>query len=295
MHVPPSHLATVLSFLLACGSSGGETSGDPVDPGSPDATVAPEADAAAGLSDALVGQVDAGDPGSLADEIEPLIVGDYVLRLRVAALQEVPFVGVIDTVSTSVGVAAIERSGNTFLLSEQGCHVDSDSGDTVVTEIPDVIPRSTPAAVEQLELWKEGENLRWSRVDVATLVGVELEHPATDSLPTEASDPRVVDQDEDGHPGVTVHVSGMASGAIYVVQRQQVAYDGGVRNDDGSFVALASDHSDQSVIGSDNPLLDQNVPTEPNPDPSLSTITLVKVGEPYDCDRAVDEAASLFP
>ncbi|MHC5035477.1 MAG: hypothetical protein ACYTFZ_10625 [Planctomycetota bacterium] len=59
--------------------------------------------------------------------------------------------------------------------------------------------------------------------------------------------------------------------------------------------SLADDASDQSVIGSNNDFLNQNIPTEPNPDPSLSTVMLAPVDEPYDCDRAASEAASLFP
>jgi hypothetical protein len=284
-------LALNLSFSFSCGSSDDTTSDDPLVPGAPDAAIQPQPDAAVEPPD----EPDAAVEPSLADEIEDLVVGDYVLRLRLAAVQEAPFIGAIDTVTTSIGIARIARQDDDFVLTEQGCRVESDSGDTVVTTIPDEIPRSTPPAVAPLEFRREGDALRWSRAEVITLVSVVLADPANDALPTEASDSRVTDQDSDGQPGVTVHVSGLASGDIYVVQRNRVAYEGGIVEADGRFVALAADASDQSVIGASNPMLNQNVPTSPNPDPALSTVVLAPVGEAYDCDRAIAEADSLFP
>ena len=37
-------------------------------------------------------------------------------------------------------------------------------------------------------------------------------------LPGEADDPRVVDADSDGNPGVTVQVRGLIDGEVYMVQ-----------------------------------------------------------------------------
>lgn len=52
------------------------------------------------------------------------------------------------------------------------------------------------------------------------VVGAELDDPAATPLPTTAEDPSVIDQDGDDLPGVTIKLSGLVSGDLYVVQRQ---------------------------------------------------------------------------
>ncbi len=46
--------------------------------------------------------------------------------------------------------------------------------------------------------------------------GVALSDPATEALPTDPSDPRVLDEDADGKPGLTLQVTGLLDGEIYV-------------------------------------------------------------------------------
>jgi hypothetical protein len=62
-----------------------------------------------------------------------------------------------------------------------------------------------------------------SSTEVA-LWGVDLDQPAVDPVPTEADDPRVLDSDGDGQPGVTLEVG---SGCMrYQGQRQVIKYRG---------------------------------------------------------------------
>ncbi len=42
----------------------------------------------------------------------------------------------------------------------------------------------------------------------------------TDPLPTDPLDPRVIDEDNDGYPGITVKLGGIAPGSLYSVQKQ---------------------------------------------------------------------------
>ena len=80
--------------------------------------------------------------------------------------------------------------------------------------------------------------------------GANLVDPACDALPTEPNDPRVVDSDDDGFPGISVGLKGLITGVLRCVQRQSTTLHG---------VAVAADRieggmtfeSDQSVIASD--------------------------------------------
>lgn len=57
------------------------------------------------------------------------------------------------------------------------------------------------------------------------LWGLDLEDPLLDSLPTEADDPRVIDGDGDGNPGVSMKLEGSGC-SRYMSQRQIVTYHG---------------------------------------------------------------------
>jgi hypothetical protein len=83
------------------------------------------------------------------------------------------------------------------------------------------------------------------------VAGANLADPACDALPTDPNDPRVVDIDNDGFPGLTVNLTGsLLAGSLMSVQRQATALHG---------VAVAAERieggmtyeSDQSVVESD--------------------------------------------
>ena len=81
------------------------------------------------------------------------------------------------------------------------------------------------------------------------VVGATLADPVNDSLPTDPNDPTVFDQDQDGNPGITIKLSGVASGDLYVVQRQKDEMTGiAVTND--RVVGHYSFTSEQNVLAS---------------------------------------------
>ena len=55
------------------------------------------------------------------------------------------------------------------------------------------------------------------------------------------------------------------------------------------------DDSEQYTIGSTNPLLNQQIPSAPNPDRTLSTLRSVRMTEPVDCAWLLENQANLFP
>jgi hypothetical protein len=273
-------LITAMAATVGCGG----TSDDP-GPGDP----AVDGGGAVDEADAAVT-----DP-SLADEIESDVIGHYVLRTQTAAMMNLPIVGETESITTAIGIAEVVRVGDRFDVTESGCHVDSSAGDAVTTVIPDVIPRSAEPMTTALAFDRQGDVITWTRASRVTLIGVDLANPSTDMLPTDAMDSRVFDQDEDGNPGVTVSLEGIASGDIYVVQRNTAAYYDGTLDAAGSLTALVDANNEQVVIGATNPLLQQQIPADPHPDPTMNNIALARLSEAYDCDRAVSEASTLFP
>ncbi len=114
--------------------------------------------------------------------------------------------------------------------------------------------------------------------------GATLADPIHDALPTDPADARVTDQDKDGNPGVTIKLSGLVSGDMYVVQRQTSELTG---------IAVSQDRvqghygfsSEQNVIAS-NPdtikgLAAQTAVVDPNE--CASSFVFVRVAAASTC------------
>ena len=201
--------------------------------------------------------------------------------------------GASEIVTTSLGYAQVTFDGEDLWFTEHGCHVESGGDSPVEVDIPDVIARSIQPAPVKLKVWQEGDSVYWHRPETVTLLGVTLDDPKADALPDDPSDPRVFDQDSDGNPGVTVKLVGFISGDLYVVQRTINTYRGTLA-DSGVLTGSIEEYGEQSIMGSTNSMLEQDIPTEALNDPETNVIKMVAVDSAIDCDAVVELADSLF-
>jgi hypothetical protein len=264
---------TLATFLTACGGQGPVATGGP-----PPQPFLPHVEP---------------DP-SLADLLEASLVGQYALHKTVVDLLQVPLFGQSESTTTSLGLATLRRGGDGFVWSERGCQVKSQSTGGVSSTIGDAIPRSVPPQARPLLLQQDGEVIRWQRPETITLLGVNLDDASGEPLPTTAEDPRVWDQDGDGKPGITVRISGLLSGDIYMVQRQTATYTGTLQ-EEGRLEGYVVEAVEDSVLGATNALLNKNLPRQQHADPERSRVQLRRLAPGYDCDRLVQEAPTLFP
>lgn len=181
--------------------------------------------------------------------------------------------------------------------SEEFCTAEQVSDQAMETSISDaatqaIRPVSTPVEVS-------GEPGAWevSRPATPTPVGIRLDDPANESLPTDPDDPRIVDDDGDGKPGLTVvlRLGDSYEEELYIARREIFAYDL-VQDGPDSMTGTVTDSSEQLVIGATDPILEGSggawVQVE---DLSFSPILLERVDEDWDCDRLVAERDDLFP
>jgi len=127
-----------------------------------------------------------------------------------------------------------------------------------------------------------------------TLIGVDLEDPWSDPLPTESTDPRVTDPDADGHPGATVQVSGMIDGEVYMVQRL-VRELRGTMQPDGTMRGAVIGGTESEVMGASNVMLRTFTPRfEPDRGGSDNRFEWIPVQADLDCDSLVADADHLF-
>lgn len=218
------------------------------------------------------------------------LAGSFAIETTFATISMVPFLGDQENLARSWGLAEITQEGETLVMSERGCRVVSEGSSAT---IPDAVPQSIEPRVATLEFATEGSVTRWVRPDLATPIGWTPASPS-DALPETADDPRVIDQDGDGQPGVTVNVSGIASGDVYVVQWQRGWYEGELG--DGTEVSGANHAagSEQRTIGASSTLLEMDVPQRPAPDTSMNRVRLIPIDAGYDCARLLAEADALF-
>ncbi len=135
-----------------------------------------------------------------------------------------------------------------------------------------------------------------SRPETPTGIGVRLENPAEDPLPTDPDDPRIVDDDDDGNPGVTATVilTPEFQGEIYLARREIFSYEVD-EDDDGSLSGVVKDRSEQLIIGASDPIFETNGAWTQHPDLTKSPILLVPVARSWDCSRLRAERDGLFP
>ena len=121
----------------------------------------------------------------------------------------------------------------------------------------------------------------WLKSSEGVLVlGAALTDPAGDALPIEDDDPRLVDLDEDGRPGVTIRLGGFR---IYAVVRVLVSFDGAATKEEVAGTATLT--LDFEVLGDDIPFVTarariEDAASETEVIESSATFRLIRVPAP---------------
>jgi hypothetical protein len=129
------------------------------------------------------------------------------------------------------------------------------------------------------------------------LLGATLEDPSDkESLPTDADDERVFDQDGDGNPASTVRIQGLGlDGRIYNVQWSTMAPTGATVSETRIEGLLHFDAT-ENVLGSDPPVIASLSPeSNPHPNDCWSTFQMARLDEEATCDTVVESFLELFP
>jgi hypothetical protein len=227
------------------------------------------------------------------DSAVPPIEGVWAQKLVYAAINDIPAVGQMNGTTTTIQRLVVQRTGTSIAMTAEPCAIEIDNGTNVVnTIIPDAFLRSLGITDRSGHLDRDAGTWRFLQDRKLQLRGVHLDQPETDPLPTDDADPRVWDQDQDNHPGVTVRITGLTDGEVYLVQRDIHSLEGVVQADriDG----LTDWSIDQVVLGSDNPVLDMQTSSVKDPDASASWFRSTRVDEATDCAAILASRDTLF-
>jgi hypothetical protein len=215
-----------------------------------------------------------------------------------ATIQNLPFVGKKPSLASAYGLLEIQRKGEGLVAVERNCHMEIKSDNGLVNQIiPDALPQSMSDLESPFRVWQDGTVIRFAKDPVALIAGAKLAQPESEALPTQVNDARVYDQDGDGHPGVTVKVTGrLISGEIYLVQRVKNSWSGSL-SAKGLTDALLNDSSDQSILDASSNLLKTTPEVTADPDASKTNVSFValKQDEIRDCAQLIKDLNRLWP
>mgnify|MGYP001112701627 CR=1 FL=1 len=190
----------------------------------------------------------------------------------------------------------IEQRDDALSVLETNCGTNIDDGTVMVnTTIPDAFLRSLGVTerAARLELVSETDPATgtpslerrivfpWN----AQVLGARLEDPENEALPMDAADPRVFDQDNDGHPGMTVRVEimGLIGGEVYVVQRNRNRLIGTVISP-GFIRGTIEWETEQVILGASSPFLESGGQGSPDPGPERNFFLARRIGPMFDCE-----------
>jgi hypothetical protein len=144
-------------------------------------------------------------------------------------------------------------------------------------------------------LREEGGEIIFEQPAYLETRGAVLENPETDELPVDPEDPRVIDQDGDGFPGMTVDVTlfGFLRAQIYVVQRVQYQLQGVVTSAD-RIEGLIEWADEQVVLDATSAMLLAGSESFPDPDPNQHVFVMLRAQQDWDCEWLRENWRELF-
>jgi hypothetical protein len=221
--------------------------------------------------------------GSEATRAEVELSGTYIYFQETVSKTKMPILADVVARTRAISVQTLKHDKNWLRGTGDLCDVQMTTSSSLVkTELPPAFRKAIAKVRTNARLRREGERLDYYQPEQTLVLGAELDDPETEQLPNRPDDPRVIDSDKDGKPGVTVSVSGIVSGDIYLVQRSTSTLRGTATP--GGFVGKITFTNEQRVLGATSKVLKRD--PDAQPDPSRSRFRLHKVADGITCTEA---------
>lgn len=224
----------------------------------------------------------------------PNLRGRWAQVQVITSLVDVPFKGQSEAKVVSIALLDVEQEEEDIEIVETVCGIESDGPTKVLqTQYPDRFAQALSGWARHARLrWQDG---RWRYFEARTYrsSGVRLEDPETETLPDGPADPRVLDEDGDGHPGLTVRVEGWVTGEVYLVQRGWSELEGVVRSTE-QIEGRVTWNSEQRVLEASSHMLQSTPPSRPHPASNKHYFRMTRVPRKATCEELLDHASGLF-
>ena len=226
----------------------------------------------------------------------PTLEGTWAMLQVYPRIAQLPLVGESTQTSYVVQLVDVEQDGMSLVMMDRYCFtVIDESSSLATTQIPDAFMHSLRPQPRTAILHDEGGETRFDQAPYLEVRGALLEYPEIDELPVDPDDPRVVDQDGDGFPGMTVNVNllGLIEAQIYVVQRVQYQLRGVVISTD-RVEGLIDWTDEQVVLAATSSLLTAGAESTPDPDPAKHIFVMLRAQEDWTCEWLRENWRQLF-
>lgn len=204
---------------------------------------------------------------------------------------------VFKTLIISYGFNDFTEVGGRIVDQASFCFSEQRTDQPIRTSLSDAATQAIEPPATPIEVDTVDGVLRIQRSATPTPVGIRLDDPFDEPLPTDPNDPRIVDDDGDGKPGltVTIEVTEDLVGELYIARREIFAYEAFLTEPD-VLTGTVTDDSEQLVIGASDPIFATSPANwSQYPDLTKSPIILKRVGSDWDCERLAAERDALFP
>ncbi len=242
---------------------------------------------------ALATPATAATPSSSQSGLDyPDVQGTWAMKLVEVSKSKAPLIGDVTSSTITYLKVNMTQSQSQVRMTETACdvRVNSDQG-AVTTHIPDRFVAHMNPVVRTATL--QGQNGVWTLNAPKTYqyYGLRPSIGETAPLPHSASNKYVYDQDEDGHPGMTIRLSGLLSGQIYMIQRTWDELQGKLYKS-GQWAGPVDWKTDQIVLQKTGRVFGEMSPSTPMPNKSY--FQLVKVDNNATCKDIVQKKDKLF-
>lgn len=238
-------------------------------------------------------------PGTAGEELSlapPDLSGRWAMVEVMPAIASLPFVGDVELTTIVTALVDVEQDGTSLLLRDAYCFIDVQMNPPVVeSRVPERFTQSLRPSPRTAELRMSEAGWQFVQPPVVEVRGASLADPERDSLPLDAFDSRVFDQDGDGHPGLTipVTVAGLVAGDTHVVQRLRTALSGWVV-DLNTIVGSINWSSEQNVLAASDALLTLSYSYRLHPDAARHAFVMRRVDQEWTCDTTRERLPSLL-
>lgn len=238
----------------------------------------------------------AGQNLSDADPSWPDVSGDWATVQLLVATADLPVLGAL-TIDTVVGLFThVTQSGSQLVMQDRYCFTDAEPSTILfTTTISDSVMQSIAPEARTATLTQDDCDFRISQDTYTEIRGAALSDPEAEPLPTDPEDPRLVDVESDGHPGMTIQASilGLFSGEGYAVQRYRYRLDGTLF-DANTIVGFIDWTSEQSLVAATHPLFLESFSNSTDPDPRKHRFVMVRVEPSCTCDTLREQLPDLL-
>ena len=158
--------------------------------------------------------------GEVAPRAELDLSGTWVHRQDTTTVSRIATIGRVRSTTTSFVLYELRQTEGELRGHGRVCDIRIDSGSPMVeTYLPDAFLEAVEAPQLRASVERDAGTVRVEQARTWSVLGASLDAPSDDALPSDADDPRVRDDDHDGHPGVTVRIGGLID-EVYLVQHE---------------------------------------------------------------------------